>query len=171
MRGRRGKEHIVFTIQMPEVASTVFMKSDAVMLQQLFYNLLDNAFKFTDEGQVNMGYTIENNAINFFVEDSGTGIPPNQQEHIFKRFRQLDYGPTKKYGGTGLGLAIVKGLIDLLDGHVEVSSESGRGTRFQFSLPGLILQANSRPSAPMVVTPKTNWSAYTILVVDRKSVV
>ena len=166
MRGRRGKENIVFTIQMPEVASTVFMKSDAVRLQQLFYNLLDNAFKFTDEGQVIMGYTIENNAIYFFVEDSGTGIPPNQQEHIFKRFRQLDYGPTKKYGGTGLGLAIVKGLIDLLDGHIDVSSEPGRGTRFQFSLPGLILQANSRPSAPMVVTPKTNWSAYTILVVE-----
>ena len=166
MRGRRGKEHINFNIQLPETNGTVFIRSDAVRLQQIFYNLLDNAFKFTEQGQISMGYTIDGHKIVFFVEDTGPGIPASQQEHIFKRFRQLDYGPTKKYGGTGLGLAIVKGLIELLEGDVQVHSPEGKGTRVSFSLPGLILQGSTKPVQNLRIEPKTNWSAYTILIVE-----
>jgi CheY-like chemotaxis protein len=166
MRDRKGKGHINFLLSIPETEAALFMKTDAVRLQQIFYNLIDNAFKFTESGSISIGYTFEKDNVSFFIQDSGTGIPEEQQEHIFKRFRQLDYGLTKKYGGTGLGLAIVKGLIDLLEGQIQVLSEPEKGTRFTFQIPGLIAQSTTRQSKAIPVTPLTNWSNYTILIVE-----
>ena len=166
MRSRKGKQHISFHLHMPETDNTVFMKTDAARLQQLFYNLIDNAFKFTETGSVTMGYQIESNNISFFVEDTGPGIPADQQEHIFKRFRQLDYGMSKKYGGTGLGLAIVKGMIDLLEGQIQIHSEPEKGTRFTFTIPGMIVQNTIKPALIPKISPQADWSMYTILVVE-----
>ncbi|KAF0131986.1 MAG: PAS/PAC sensor hybrid histidine kinase [Bacteroidetes bacterium] len=166
MRGRKGKEHINFLLSLPETEASMFMKTDAVRLQQIFYNLIDNAFKFTESGSISIGYTIEDDNVTFFIQDSGPGITVEQQEHIFKRFRQLDYGLTKKYGGTGLGLAIVKGLIDLLEGQIQVWSEPEKGTRFTFQIPGLIVQSTARQSKAIPVTSLSNWSNYTILIVE-----
>lgn len=163
---RREKAHIQFNYLVPNDNANVFMKTDAVRLQQVFNNLLNNAFKFTKQGKVSMGYTLKDESVVFFVEDSGDGIAEGQVENIFKRFRQLDYGLTKKYGGTGLGLAIVKGLVQLLEGHIEVKSELGIGTRFQFEIPGLIYKSTIREE-PSALKPMINdWSNYTLLVVE-----
>lgn len=163
---RREKAHIQFNYLVPSDNANVFMKTDAVRLQQVFNNLLNNAFKFTKQGKVSMGYTLKDESVVFFVEDSGDGIAEGQVENIFKRFRQLDYGLTKKYGGTGLGLAIVKGLVQLLEGHIEVKSQLGIGTRFQFEIPGLIYKSAIREEIAALKPMVNDWSNYTLLVVE-----
>ncbi|MCC7319291.1 MAG: response regulator [Bacteroidales bacterium] len=166
LRSRKDKAHIQFIYSVPNENNIIFMKTDAVRLQQIFNNLLNNAFKFTQRGHVSMGYTLKDDAVVFFVEDSGDGIADDQIENIFKRFRQIDYSLTKKYGGTGLGLSIVKGLVELLEGTIEVKSELGLGTRFQFEIPGLIQQSGLRTTKPSTKTMTQNWSKYTLLVVE-----
>ena len=166
LRSRKDKAHIQFIYSVPNENNIIFMKTDAVRLQQIFNNLLNNAFKFTQRGHVSMGYTLKDDAVVFFVEDSGDGIADDQIENIFKRFRQIDYSLTKKYGGTGLGLSIVKGLVELLEGTIEVKSELGLGTRFQFEIPGLIQQSGLRTKKPSTKTMTQNWLKYTLLVVE-----
>lgn len=166
LRSRKDKAHIQFIYSVPNENNIIFMKTDAVRLQQIFNNLLNNAFKFTQRGHVSMGYTLKDDSVVFFVEDSGDGIAEDQVENIFKRFRQIDYSLTKKYGGTGLGLSIVKGLVELLEGKIEVESTLGVGTRFQFEIPGLIQQSGPRSSKPHAKTMTQDWSNYTLLVVE-----
>lgn len=167
LRHKKAKAHIAFNYQLPPGSSACYIKTDATRLQQIFNNLLDNAFKFTDQGSVDMGFQPVKNGVRFFVKDSGIGIEPELQNEIFKRFRQLDYGSTKKYGGTGLGLTIVKGLLDLLEGELELQSLPGEGAVFTFTLPGLIVQPTQNVrSASENASITDDWSAYTIMVVE-----
>jgi signal transduction histidine kinase len=108
-----------------------------VRMQQVFINLLNNALKFTDKGEITFGYTIpENeNTIRFFVRDTGIGIPQAQQIIIFKRFLQTREGEKQKYNGTGLGLAISKGIVELMGGELQVDSKINNGSEFYFTLP------------------------------------
>lgn len=167
MRGKKDKEHITFSLIVPDKNTNVFIKTDAVRLQQILSNLLDNAFKFTESGFIEMGYTLENQQAHLFVKDSGNGISPDMHTLIFKRFRQLDYSSTKKYGGTGLGLSIVKGLLDLLEGEIRLESIPGKGSLFSFSIPGIIIQTDKIHKKPEPVSDKkTDWSKFTFLVVE-----
>lgn len=109
---------------------------DEIRLKQVLYNLITNALKFTENGFVKFGYTIiEDKEIRFFVKDSGTGISPNIQGSIFDRFRQGDIDRKSRISGTGLGLAICKGIVELLDGKINVISEIDNGSEFFFTLP------------------------------------
>jgi PAS domain S-box-containing protein len=115
---------------------------DETRLRQVLTNLLDNAIKFTDAGHVIL--TIdrmlqEDDKIELIisVEDTGIGIPYDQQDLIFNAFTQLKGRPDKKYGGTGLGLTITQRLIELMDGTISLSSESGKGSKFTIHLPGI----------------------------------
>ncbi|MBG0781969.1 MAG: PAS domain S-box protein, partial [Bacteroidales bacterium] len=139
LRIKKGKQNLQFKLIIPPNISNIIVNTDAVRLQQILSNLLDNAFKFTESGSIEMGYEIENNQLQFFVKDTGVGISPDKHELIFKRFRQLDYSSTKKYGGTGLGLSIIKGLIDLLEGTLFLDSTLNEGSCFRFSLPSAIV--------------------------------
>ncbi len=110
--------------------------ADPRRVRQILYNLLDNAIKFTPaEGKVTLRVWVEPNAIVLQVEDSGIGIPTNQQSQLFQAFQQLDTSYRRNYEGTGLGLALVKQLVDLHQGKIEVSSIEGQGSTFTVQLP------------------------------------
>jgi len=116
--------------------ATPSMVTDGTKVQQILYNLLTNAIKFTNEGEVRLTVRPEgDDRVAFAVSDTGIGIPGEQQPRIFERFTQLDASYTRRYGGTGLGLAIAKDLTGLLGGVISATSESGRGSTFTFVLP------------------------------------
>ncbi|KYK32130.1 MAG: hypothetical protein AYK19_15930 [Theionarchaea archaeon DG-70-1] len=97
-------------------------------------NLLENALKFTEEGEVRIGARCEDGEVIFSVEDTGIGIAEEDQKVIFEKFRQVHEGTTKEFGGTGLGLSVAKELVELHGGRIWVESESGKGSRFSFSV-------------------------------------
>ena len=109
---------------------------DQLRLRQILINLIGNAFKFTKKGFILFGYRLlENGMLEFRVEDTGIGIPPNQLEVIFERFRQVESGENRAYGGTGLGLAITRNIVKLMGGEVSVESTIGAGSIFRFTIP------------------------------------
>jgi len=115
------------------------IRTDAYRLQQCLVNLVSNAIKFTDQGQVFVRVNLEDRdgllCIRFDVEDTGIGIPAQKQQDIFASFTQVDSSTTRQYGGVGLGLSITKQLAELLGGELSVSSEEGVGSVFSLSIP------------------------------------
>ncbi|EKD52073.1 MAG: hypothetical protein ACD_62C00124G0009 [uncultured bacterium] len=112
------------------------MLTDRQRLEQILKNLLSNAFKFTEKGQVTLKvFRSSGERLSFAVIDTGVGVPQEQQEVIFEAFRQADGTTNRKYGGTGLGLSISRDLARLLGGSVEVESISGEGSCFTLLLP------------------------------------
>ncbi len=129
------KDHVQFRLTTPEDKEP-FINTDRIRLKQIFTNLVQNAFKFTFEGYVEIGYELQNNRqIKFFIKDTGIGIPKKKQDLIFDRFRQVDESLSSQFGGTGLGLAISKNLIDLLGSKISVHSQPAQGSTFSFILP------------------------------------
>ncbi len=108
--------------------------SDKSKLEQIFYNLIKNALKYTKSGYVKFGYITRNSNVDFFVEDSGEGISPEDHTLIFERFHQVDIENSNK-GGIGLGLSIVKEFVEILGGSIQLNSEINKGSKFYFSLP------------------------------------
>lgn len=110
---------------------------DGARLQQILVNLVSNALKFTDRGEVcvRLLHLPEIRRWGIEVTDTGRGIPPSELPHIFETFRQVDSGATRTSGGFGLGLAIVKQLVNLMNGDVEVTSQLEQGTTFTVTLP------------------------------------
>jgi len=112
------------------------MFTDESRLQQILKNLLSNAFKFTEKGQVILNISQNHDGmVVFAVTDTGIGIPFEKQKLIFEAFQQADGTTSRKYGGTGLGLTISREIARLLGGIIEVESEPGRGSTFRLSLP------------------------------------
>ncbi|WP_207531977.1 PAS domain S-box protein [Desertivirga arenae] len=112
---------------------------DSTRLYQIFMNLLGNAVKFTEEGEVKLSMvqekqTEEEVTIRFEISDTGIGIPANKLKSIFDAYTQADTDTARKYGGTGLGLTITKKLIALHSSSIQVESELGKGTRFYFTI-------------------------------------
>jgi signal transduction histidine kinase len=111
--------------------NNLFPVTDKNRLRQILSNLLGNALKFTSAGFIEAGYSVKDDFIEFYVEDSGTGIPKDKFNLIFERFQKLhDHS-----NGTGLGLPIVKKLVELLNGQIRVESEVGKGSKFIFTIP------------------------------------
>jgi PAS domain S-box-containing protein len=129
----RRKPTVHFGWQLP--AELPAVRTDAVKLKVVLKNLIHNAIKFTDVGEVTVGVRSSPGRIEFEVIDTGIGIAPELQSAIFEPFRQVDSSSTRSYGGVGLGLYIVQRLLDLLGGGIAVESEAGRGSRFSFWLP------------------------------------
>jgi len=130
---RAQKQNINLNLKTFLPDSTVIL-SDETKLIEILTNLIGNALKFTNFGSVNFGYTVRNNEIEFFVEDTGIGIPEEMHEEIFKRFRQVD-STAQQFGGSGLGLSISKAYVEMLGGRIWLNSEMGKGSTFYFTLP------------------------------------
>jgi len=128
------KFEIVKSSDLPAMIST-----DPTRLQQCLINLVSNAIKFTDKGNVRVDISVvesdDKKWIQFNIEDTGIGITSKKIDVIFESFTQADGSTTRKYGGTGLGLAITKQLSNLLGGNVTVASESGKGSVFSLTIP------------------------------------
>jgi signal transduction histidine kinase len=116
---------------------------DAQRLTQVVLNLVGNAIKFTDEGEVAIAVAARDGAFEVSVTDTGPGIPEAERQRIFEEFHQADGSITRKKGGTGLGLAISKRLVELHGGRIWVESEPGKGSRFAFTVP---VQVGARPA-------------------------
>ena len=131
-----GKGRIEFKVIKPNPPLAETVKTDPVRLQQIISNLLSNALKFTQDGMITFGYTLEPDGnLHFYVEDTGIGIPPEKHAEVFERFRQLDGSYAREYSGTGLGLAISKGIVELMNGEIGLESQVGKGSRFYFAIP------------------------------------
>jgi PAS domain S-box-containing protein len=109
--------------------------TDSTKLIQILSNLINNATKFTKEGRIDFGYKLKDGFLEFFVKDTGIGIPPEHHGKIFERFFQVDNMMSRKFGGTGLGLSICKAYVELLGGSIWLISRPGEGTEFRFTLP------------------------------------
>lgn len=108
--------------------------SDQLIISKIMTELLSNAAKFTHSGHIRFGYRAEGDTIEFFVTDTGIGIPAHMQETIFRTFRQVDDSSRRFYEGMGLGLSIVRSLTELLDSSIHLVSEPGRGSSFSFAV-------------------------------------
>ncbi len=108
---------------------------DSLRISQVLTNLLNNAIKFTHDGEININITnLGDDRIRFEVQDTGIGLSPKEQKKLFQSFSQADSSTTRKYGGTGLGLAISKQLVELMNGSIWVKSTKGIGSSFIFEL-------------------------------------
>lgn len=120
--------------------SQSFINIDETRLMQVLSNLLENALKFTKDGKIEFGYTLNKNDIQFFVKDSGIGINTEDHKLIFERFSQSENKSNKLKEGTGLGLFISKGIVELFGGKVWIESEPFKGATFYFTIPNSFVQ-------------------------------
>ncbi|MBZ9686564.1 response regulator [Clostridium estertheticum] len=125
-------KNVIFTNTIDKNAPYVFGDEDRI--QQILYNLLGNAIKFTHTGKITLSYKLLNSFIEISVTDTGIGIPQHKLNKIFNRYEQVD-GISEKYGGTGVGLYVTKELIQIQGGTIVVSSIIGKGSKFMFTIP------------------------------------
>jgi len=127
---------VKFTINVCPSEEISVINTDVQRLLQIVGNLIDNAFKFTEKGTVELGYKISDNDITFYVTDTGVGIEEKYFSSIFDKFSRLTHNSSEKlYGGNGLGLSISKSVLDFLGGKIWVESEINRGSKFSFTIP------------------------------------
>ena len=124
-----------FEAVIPSEHVDLVLDSDIEIINKTFHILLDNALKYTKQGQISFGYSLIPDFVEFFVNDTGIGIESDNLETIFVMFSQEDPSNTRGYEGSGLGLTIAKGLIKLLGGTISVKSEKGKGSSFTFTIP------------------------------------
>lgn len=188
---------IVLTLSKPLVAEDLvtlnneisddipLVAGDENRLQQIMHNLVGNAIKFTEHGDVTVSALERDGMVEITVSDTGIGIPADKLEDIFTSFEQIDASTVRAYGGTGLGLSITKQLVELHGGKIWVESEVGRGSHFTFALPvshqslqqkagnGQALAKIRAHIEPQTIVPEatlTNGDNFTIMVVDDEPV-
>jgi signal transduction histidine kinase/ActR/RegA family two-component response regulator len=150
---------------------------DPIRIKQVILNLLNNAVKFTEHGHVALSIHIDKSlhvdlyTLHFSIEDTGIGISKAQQKLLFKPFSQTDSSIQRKYGGTGLGLIICNQLLKLMNSHIDLISEPGKGSKFQFSLelqqaPTSVLEVNNVSQVSNKAINQQTANLFTVLLVD-----
>lgn len=141
---------------------------DSHRLRQVLINLIGNAFKFTDQGEIFLNVKLQKQesdaqVLTFQIKDTGIGIPQEKLSSLFKAFSQVDSSTTRKYGGTGLGLVISQRIVTLMGGKIEVKSKIGLGSTFSFTIKSKISQ---KPTLHYIVQNTGEIKGKSILVVD-----
>lgn len=128
---------VLLTFKKDKLNSKIYVRIDETKVKQILANLITNAIKYTDKGEISFGFEInsEQQEIHFFVKDTGYGIGPEDQALIFDRFKRIDNDYTTKSSGLGLGLAITKAYLDMMKGSIHLTSSIGKGSTFHFSIP------------------------------------
>jgi signal transduction histidine kinase len=119
---------------LPELKETL-VKTDPDKLESILTNLVKNAIKYTRKGSIELGYEKKGEFIEFYVKDTGIGIPPDRQQAIFERFIQADISDKMAFQGAGLGLSISRAYVEMLGGKLWVESVVGKGSVFWFTIP------------------------------------
>ena len=154
-----------------------WVEADPTRLQQILFNLLSNALKFTQKGSVRLEIrqlfqmNKDTSQLQITITDTGIGLSHEQLKNLFSAFHQADPSITRKYGGTGLGLAISKQLLDLMRGSIKVQSEINKGTSFIILLPVKLAKAVSNPTHPIL--PALSWGDFSqlrVLLVEDNSI-
>lgn len=142
------------------------VRTDPLRLQQILFNLISNAVKFTGSGKIEVvvDWDEEASRLNVCVIDTGCDIPEDRLPYVFDLFEQVDAGVTRRHGGTGLGLAITRKLTELMGGTISVESREGVGSKFSLSVPMVVVAAPVRSTVAHAATPLSR--PLQILVVD-----
>jgi len=149
------------------VGKAAFVKTDREKLYAVLTNLIKNAIKYSDHGSIEFGYELQNPAqLQFFVKDTGIGIPTDRQEAIFDRFVQADISDKRAFQGAGLGLSISKAFIDMLGGKIWVESQEGKGSAFYFTLPYQATVEEKPIEAPILPVTKNEVQKLKILIAE-----
>ena len=189
------KEHLSIVLKLPNANANdnanPIIYTDCNRFKQVLTNLLSNAIKFTEEGGIEFGYTLHRTKstrkstgtsydlrlttydyIQFYVKDTGIGIPEDSLEEIFDKFKKIENKRIKLYGGAGLGSAISRNLIENMGGEIWAESNEGKGATFFFTLPFSMSPVNEPEQlSTMHEAPCTvyDWSDKTILVVEMRN--
>ncbi|HJS25240.1 MAG TPA: PAS domain S-box protein, partial [Pyrinomonadaceae bacterium] len=163
VRSEAAAKQIAIEIEAP--AETLFVEGDAVRLEQIIWNLMNNSVKFTSAGgRISVRLGKENDRVFLTVEDTGQGIDASFLPHVFELFRQADASTSRAHSGMGIGLAVVKQLVDLHHGSISVYSAGlGKGTTFTVKFP---LSLEIRPELAPVIDLTTTLDKFAVLVVD-----
>jgi two-component system, OmpR family, sensor histidine kinase VicK len=141
-----------------------YTRADPDRLREVITNIFDNAVKYTDKGKISLGLTGNQNVVQFYIRDTGPGIPAEDIPHLFQKFYRVDNSATRTIGGTGLGLYICRKIVELYQGRIWVESELGKGSTFYINLPRLSTDAAQKALAeqespaggkPLTITPNT----------------
>ena len=164
----RASENGVELTTLVEPGVPAVLRGDPGRLRQVLMNLVGNAIKFTERGQINVTVSAEAQSesaltLGFVVRDSGIGIPAELVDQLFQPFTQADASTTRKYGGTGLGLSIAKALVEMMGGSIRAESEVGVGSTFSFKVK---LATGSPEAAEVVALAAGEISGVRILAVD-----
>ena len=126
-----------FLIEIPEKYSEKYFIGDVARIKQIIMNLVNNSFKFTDQGYIKVQFNHEDGILSISVSDTGIGIPEDKKSLVFERFTQTSSSISRLYGGVGLGLSIVSSLVKMMKGDLDLSSEEGKGTTFTIKIPSI----------------------------------
>ncbi len=173
LKTTQSNKNISFRYNRSEKLENIVLHTDIDKLKQVIRNLINNAIKFTDAGLIEFGAELKtdgrNTLLQFYVRDTGIGIPNDKLDIIFESFRQLDVPNKRIYGGTGLGLAITRKIVEILGGKIWVKSIPGEGSTFYFNLHCNPLQVTGKlnTSEPVATVLKSyNWENKHILIVE-----
>ena len=137
-----------------------YTRADPDRIREVITNIFDNAVKYTEAGKISIGLTGDDQVVQFYVRDTGNGIPQEDISHLFQKFYRVDSSATRTIGGTGLGLFICRKIVELYDGRIWVESEVGKGSTFFINLPRLSTQKaellKTAESKTTILTPITS---------------
>ncbi len=128
-------QNLLINFEAPLGNDDAYILADKKKIKQIFLKLISNALKFTEKGNISIGYTVKGKFLEFFVKDTGKGIPEEQLESVFEHFRQVETSHKRHYGGAGIGLTVSKHLVEHMGGKIWVKSTEGVGSSFFFTVP------------------------------------
>lgn len=155
---------LIMRVGLPNNLASIY--SDEHRLSQVLNNLVNNAIKYTPRGNIEIGYVLKNDFLEFFVKDTGLGIAPEFHHSIFEMFRQLDDNNSSNFGGVGLGLAISRSIVEKMGGKIWVTSELNVGSVFKFTIPYHYVNITESRKIPEKTIYKLDLTGKTILIAE-----